>query len=398
MENFEFFNPVRIVFGEGEVGRIGEEAAQYGKKALIVSYKDHAFFSDLLQTIEGTLTKSGVQNLSFYEVTANPLISQVRDGIELCVAEKIDLVIGVGGGSAMDAAKIIAAGALTSEDPWNMVVNRHDQVTANPPEEALPLIMIPTLPATGSEMNCCGVVTNEETAEKSYVWSPCLYPKVSIVDPSLTCSLPEYQTVCGAADTISHVLEFYLNGFYDADLNNRIQEGVILTVMENIFKVLDDPNNIKARSQLQWASIVALNGWSQPGDAWTPMHQLGHVLSAHYNIAHGASLSIIMPAWMKHLHTRRIDTYCQFANRIFGVDEAAKSPDELALEGIDQFESFLKKIGVPTRLSDVNIPHEDIDKLTAAVVKISFNEEGKLSSRPPVDQNDIRAIFEKASS
>ncbi len=368
------------------------------KKALIVSYKDHAFFSDLLQTIKGTLTKSGVQNLSFYEVTANPLISQVRDGIKLCVAEKIDLVIGVGGGSAMDAAKIIAAGALTSDDPWKMVVNRHDQMTANPPEEALPLIMIPTLPATGSEMNCCGVVTNEETAEKSYVWSPCLYPKLSIVDPSLTCSLPEYQTVCGAADTISHVLEFYLNGFYDADLNNRIQEGVILTVMENISKVLDDPNNIKARSQLQWASIVALNGWSQPGDAWTPMHQLGHVLSAHYNIAHGASLSIIMPAWMKHLHTRRIETYCQFSNRIFGIDKTGKSPDELALEGISQFEFFLKKIGVPTRLSDVNILHEDIDKLTAAVVKISFNEEGKLSSRPAVDQNDIRAIFEKASS
>ncbi len=398
MENFEFFNPVRIVFGEGEIRRIGEEAAQYGKKALIVSYKDHAFFSDLLQIIEGTLTKSGVQNLSFYEVTANPLISQVRDGIKLCVAEKIDLVIGVGGGSAMDAAKIIAAGALTSGDPWKMVVNRHDQMTANPPEEALPLIMIPTLPATGSEMNCCGVVTNEETAEKSYVWAPCLYPKLSIVDPSLTCSLPEFQTVCGAADTISHVLEFYLNGFYDADLNNRIQEGVILTVMENIFKVLDDPNNIKARAQLQWASIVALNGWSQPGDAWTPMHQLGHVLSAHYNIAHGASLSIIMPAWMKHLHTRRIETYCQFANRIFGIDKTGKSPDELALEGISQFESFLKKIGVPTRLSDVNIPHKDINKLTAAVVKISFNEEGKLSSRPAVDQNDIRAIFEKASS
>lgn len=397
MENFEFFNPVRIIFGEGEVGKIGAEAAQYGKKALIVSYKEHAFFSDLLRSIEDSLTKSGVENLAFYEVTANPLISQVRDGIKLCEAENIDLVIGVGGGSAMDAAKIISAGACYSGDPWDMVVSRHDHITVVPPEEALPLVMVPTLPATGSEMNCCGVVTNEEIAEKSYVWAPCLYPKLSIVDPSLTCSLPEYQTVCGAADTISHVLEFYLNGFYDADLNNRIQEGVILTVMENIFKVLKDPNDIKARSQLQWASIVALNGWSQPGDAWTPMHQLGHVLSAHYNIAHGATLSIIMPAWMKYIHTRRIETYIQFASRIFGIDETGKSAEEVALEGIAQFESFLKKIGVPTRLSDVNIPKEDISKITDGVVKISFNEDGKLSSRPPIDQNDVRAIFELAS-
>ncbi len=396
MEKFEFYNPVQIIFGEGEVSRTGKEAAKLGKKALLVSYKEHDFFSELLANVQTMLEAEGVKAAPFFEVTANPLMSQVRTGIDVCKAEGVDLVIAVGGGSAMDVAKIIAAGVVYEGDPWNMVVSRHDNITVVPPKEALPLLLVPTLPATGSEMNCCGVVTNEETTEKSYVWDPCLYPKVSIVDPALTCSLPPYQTACGAADTISHVMEFYLNGFYDAPLNNRIQEGVILTVMENVGKVLENPNDIAARADLQWAAIVGLNGWSQPGDAWTPMHQLGHVLSARHNVTHGATLSIIMPAWMKHLHRRRQDTYIQFAERIFGIDTKDRDPESVAIDAITRFEAFLKDIGVPTRLSDVNISADEIDAITDDVVKISFGEDGKLNSRPPVDREDVRKIYELA--
>ena len=396
MENFEFYNPVRIIFGAGEIGKTGEEAIKLGKKALIVSYKEYGVLESVLVKVQELLRASNVEPVSFFEVSANPTIGQVRRGVQVCRDEKIDLVLGVGGGSAMDAAKIIAGGVYHDGDPWEMVVSRHDNITVKPPQKALPLMMVPTLPATGSEMNCCGVVSNEKTKEKSYVWDPCIYPQVSIVDPALTCSLPDYQTACGAADTISHVMEFYLNGFYDATLNNRIQEGVILTVMEHVPKVLKDPNNIHSRAELQWASIVALNGISQPGDAWTPMHQLGHVLSAQYGLAHGATLSIIMPAWMKYLHRRRLETYCQFSKRIFGISELGKSAEALALEGIEQFEAFLKEIKVPTRLSDVNIPKEDIAKITNEVVKISFGDDGKLSCRPPVDQNDVMKIFEIA--
>ena len=396
MEKFEFYNPVQIIFGEGEVSRTGQEAAKLGEKVLLVSYKEHDFFNELLANIQTMLEAEGVNVVPFFEVTANPLIEQVRAGIGLSKAEGVDLVIAVGGGSAMDAAKIIAAGVLYDGDPWNMVVSRHDNITVVPPKEALPLLLIPTLPATGSEMNCCGVVTNEATTEKSYVWDPCLYPKVSIVDPALTCSLPAYQTACGAADTISHVMEFYLNGFYDAPLNNRIQEGVILTVMENVPKVLENPDDIAARANLQWAAIVALNGWSQPGDAWTPMHQLGHVLSARHNVAHGATLSIIMPAWMKLLHQRRPATYIQFAERIFGMDTNGKDPESVAVEAIGRFEEFLKGIGVPTRLSDVNISADNVDALANDVVKISFGSDGKLSCRPPVDRDDVKRVYELA--
>jgi len=396
MENFEFYNPVRILFGPGEVSKTGEEATKLGSKVLLVSYKEHDFFKDLLKRIQSMLESKGVKVITFYEVTANPRMGQVSTGVHICKREGVDLVIAVGGGSAMDAAKVIAAGVFYKGELWNMAMSRHDTMNAMPPEKALPLLMIPTLPATGSEMNCCAVVTNEKTTEKSYVYAPCLFPKLSIADPSLTCSLPRYQTSCGAADTISHVLEFYLNGQYDAPLQNRIQEGVILTVIENVEKALKNPNDVVIRGHLQLASIVALNGWSQPGDAWTPMHQLGHVLSARHDLAHGATLSIIMPAWMKVLYKTRIESYVRFSRKIFGINEDEKSQEEVVREGIELFENFLKGLNVPTRLSDVNIQADEIDTLTEDVVRISFGPDGKLNSRPPVDRESVKKVFKTA--
>ena len=256
--------------------------------------------------------------------------------------------------------------------------------------------MIPTVPATGSEMNPTAVVTNDATMEKSYTWSVCMYPKVSIVDPELTCSLPPFVTACSAADTIAHVLEFHLTGFEDAPLNNRIQEGVMLTVLEQVGKVLNNPNDVAARAHLQWASIIALNGISQPGDGWTPMHQLAHVLSAQYNLPHGASLTIIMPAWMKYFYKTRLDRYVQFAQRVFQVGDDIGTKEEIALEGIKRFEEFLKSIGVPTSLKDVGVNEADIPKLADEVEKISFGQDGYLRSRPPASKDDVINVYKLA--
>lgn len=195
----------------------------------------------------------------------------------------------------MDAAKAIAAGVYYEGELWNMIFSRHDKIDAISPVKALPTLMIPTLPATGSEMNPCAVLSNRKLGKKSYVWGNCLYPKVSIIDPELTLTLPAYQTACAAADTISHVLEIYLNGEADSDLQHYFQEGVMRTVMDNIGKVLTDPLNLSARSHLQWAATCAINGWASPGDAWTPIHQIGHVLTMRHGVAHGASLVIMMP-------------------------------------------------------------------------------------------------------
>ncbi len=394
---FEFYNPVHIVFGPGEVTRAGSEARKLGQKALLVSYHEHDFFTGVIETVQTSLSAAGVEVVPFFEVSANPKMSEVARGVELGKRAGVDLVIGLGGGSPMDAAKLIAAGMLYEGDLWDMVFSRHDgSRAARPPEKALPLMMIPTVPATGSEMNPTAVVTNEATTEKSYTWNPCLYPKVSVVDPALTCSLPPYVTACSAADTIAHVLEFYITGYEDAPLNNRIQEGVMLTVIDNVPKVLKNPDDVTARGHLQWAAIVALNGWSQPGDGWTPMHQLGYVISAHFDVAHGATLTIVMPAWMKHFHGTWLDRYVQFAERVFGVQANGWPAEAVALEGIERFEAFLDSIGVPIRLADVDIGADMIPTLTDDVVKVSFGADGLLRSRPPASRDDVEHVFRLA--
>lgn len=275
MNNFEYYNPVRVLFGAGELKRIGEEAKKLGKNICLVSYKELNFLQPLMDKIERLLKEEGLNVFTFYEAEPNPEITTIALGADYCRTVQADVVIGVGGGSAMDAAKAIAAGVYYEGDLWNMVFSRHDHIDAVPPVKSLPTMMIPTLPATGSEMNNCAVVSNAALKEKSYIWSTCLYPKTSIIDPELTLTLPPYQTACAAADTISHVLEIYLNGEEDSDLQHYFQEGVMRTVIDNIGKVLKDPSDISARSHLQWAATCAINGWASPGDAWTPIHQVG---------------------------------------------------------------------------------------------------------------------------
>ena len=397
MDRFEFYNPVRVFFGPGEVGRIGTETAKLGTKALLVSYRDNAFFLDLLRRVESLLAEAGVAVTTHYAITANPMMSQVRHGVELCREHKIGVVIAVGGGSVMDATKIIAAGSLYPHDLWKMIKSRHDSEVSIQPEKALPIIMLPTLPATSSEMNCGAVVTNDETVEKSYVFNEVIFPTVSIIDPALTTGLPKFQTACGAVDAISHVVESYFNCAEDTPLQDRLQEGVILTIMELVKKVIDDPSDVALRGNIQWASVLAWNGWIQAGvNPGSPMHQLGHVISARHNITHGATLGIIMPAWMKFIYRERLDRYAQFAERIFGIKSDGRTQSDVALEGIARFESFIQGLGVPTRLSSVGIVASEIDDMVDDVARISFNSTGALASHPPVGREGVRAVYQGA--
>ncbi|MCL3781121.1 iron-containing alcohol dehydrogenase [Prolixibacteraceae bacterium JC049] len=396
MNNFEYYNPVRVIFGAGEINRLASEAKTIGKKACLVSYKKLGFLSPLLPKIANNLRENDIEVVSFFEIEENPDITQVKEGAEYCRAENVDFIIGVGGGSAMDAAKAIAAGFYYEGDMWNMVYSRHDNVDAVPPSEALPTIMIPTLPATGSEMNQCAVVSNRELKEKSYIWSPCIYPKVSIIDPELTLTLPAYHTACAAADTISHVLEIYFNGESDSDLQHYFQEGVMRTVIDNVEKVLENPNDISARSHLQWAATCAINGWASPGDAWTPIHQVGHVLTSLHQVAHGASLSILMPAWMKTFSQRKAKQYYRFAINVMQISPVDKTEQQVIEEGIDAFKAFLKKIGTPVQLSDENIKEDNLNDIIEGVVKVSFGDNGQLACQPPVSKEDIMDVLTTA--
>lgn len=396
MKNFEYYNPVRVIFGAGELNKIGTEAKALGQKVCLVSYKELGFLQPLMDRIRLLLEKEELQVITFYEAETNPEIETVARGVELCKAQNIDLVIGAGGGSAMDAAKAIAAGVYYEGDLWNMVYSRHDQVDAIPPTRSLPTMMIPTLPATGSEMNLCAVVSNATLKEKSYIWDTCLYPKVSIIDPELTLTLPAFQTACAAADSISHVLEIYLNGEDDTDLQHYFQEGVMRTVIDNIDKVLADPQNISARSHLQWAATCAINGWASPGDAWTPIHQIGHALTARHQVPHGASLAILMPAWMQHMYERNRAKYFRFAVNVMQICPKEKSEHEVITEGLVAFKAFMKRIGVPLTLREMNITEEDLPLICHQVVKVSFSEDGMLVCNPPVSREDVLEVLKLA--
>ncbi len=329
--------------------------------------------------------------------TANPTIEQVEAGIQKARAEGVELVIGIGGGSAMDAAKVIAAGVPYKLPAWNMIVSRHDKVTAVAPTEALPIILVPTLPATSSEMNCGAVITNEKTHEKSYVFAWPLYAKVSILDPELTLTLPAYQTACGAVDAVSHVMELYLNGVDDTPLQDRVMEGIILTVMECAEKLRTDPKDLGARTNLMWAATVAWNGWTQPGCAsTTPMHLLAHPISAHFHVTHGATLAIVMHAWMRRFYKARLGRYAQFAERIFGMSAKGKSQEKLAVAVIDRFEAWMKGLGVQTRLTEVGIEKNQVAMLTEDIARVSFGADGKLAARVPATKEDVRAVLELA--
>ncbi|MBQ2734528.1 MAG: iron-containing alcohol dehydrogenase, partial [Clostridia bacterium] len=345
MEAFEYYNPVKVLFGEGKLAEIGSQTALYGQKALIVTYEKSDFFDSVIEKIHTSLEKNGVEWVDFRGVSANPLLCQAKRGVELCRSNGIDVLIALGGGSVMDCTKIIAAGALYPHDLEKMILFSHSAIEQIPPTESLPTLMIPTLPATGSEMNPTAVITDEKTSRKSYVWEPsCMYAKVAVMDPELTVTLPPYQTACGAFDIIAHVIEAYLNGdtHYDLSVQERMQEGVVRAVLDTLPVVWEHPDNLQARGALLWASSIALNGWLTSGTfGFTPMHQMGHVLSSHYNTTHGATLACMMPAWMRYFVTRPDgEKYLQLADRIFGCSLS---------EAADRLEKTIRSYGVQTR-------------------------------------------------
>lgn len=399
MYTFEFYNPVRVIFGPGKVSHAGIEAAKLGKKALLVSYREHADLDQTLGKIRSRLEKRKVSTVDFLQVEPNPDISTVLEGVAAARSEQCDCVVGVGGGSAMDAAKAIAAGVFYEGDLWNMVYHRHDgsgDGTIKPPQKALPMLMIPTLPATGSEMNMCAVVGNAALKEKSYIWAECIFPKTAIIDPELTVSLPAFQTACAAADTISHALEIYINGQGQTPVQHYFQEGIMRTVIANAPKALKDPSDIEARGHLQWAATCAINGWASPGDAWTPMHQVGHVLTSRHGVNHGSSLSVLMPAWLDSFKDRRGEQYLRFAERVMDVDPAGKTCEQVIDEGIAAFRAFLKEIAVPVSLTEVGIAEDDLEGIVSGVVRVSFGADGKLSCNPPVTRDDLMGVLQKA--
>jgi alcohol dehydrogenase len=392
---FEYHNPTHLVFGAGMLARLGEVTSTYGKKAMIVTGGGSVKRNGVFDRAVASLNASGVSVVECNGVEPNPRLSSVARGGEIARREGCDVVIALGGGSVMDAAKVMAAAVYFEGDLWEMFP--HGQAIRRLPTQALPVITVPTLAATGSEMNSGAVITDEKTSIKSFVGAKCLYPKAAIVDPELTVSVPPDQTAYGVCDLITHVTESYFNGVDGTPMQDRFAESVILTAIEWGPKAVADGNDLEARAQVQWASVVALNGWVQAGCLSPyPVHMIEHTLSAQHDIAHGAGLSIVNPAWMRFAAKSRPARFAQFAQRIFGIELKNPEDVEAALQGIDRFEAFLRSIGCPTRLSEAGIGGELLDRYAEDTLLVAGNAEGRLAGRPPMTKADIMEVLQAA--
>jgi alcohol dehydrogenase YqhD (iron-dependent ADH family) len=392
---FEFYNPTHLIFGAGSLAHLGEIAGRYGKKALIVTGGGSVKRSGVFDKAVSSLNAAGVAYAECSGVEPNPRITTVRRGSQIAKDEGCDMIIALGGGSTMDASKAMAAAFYYDGDPWNMVF--HGQPDPHIPARALPIITVPTLAATGSETNKSAVITNEGTKEKSFIQSDCLYPAVALVDPELTLTVPKDQTAYGVCDLIIHVTESYFNGVDGTPIQDRFAEGVILNAMDWGTKAVADGNDLEARTQVQYASILALNGWVNSGtNGGYPVHMIEHTISAYHDITHAAGLSAINASWMRFAARHRPQKFVQFAERIFSLK--AKGPDDLdcALQGIDRFEAFLKDIGCPTRLSELRIDDTLISKYAQETLRIIHDENGKLPARPAMTEKDIIEVLRSA--
>lgn len=394
--NFTYQNPTQLIFGAGTLAKLGEAIKPYGHKALIVTGGGSVKRSGTFDRAVKSLTEAGISIAECSGVEPNPRITTVRRGTRIARDEGCDVIVALGGGSTMDAAKVMAAAVLYDGDPWDMIFHGQDHVHV--PQKALPVIAVPTLAATGSEMNCGAVITNEETREKSFVQTACLYPKVAVLDPELTMSVPVDQTAYGVCDLITHVTESYFNSTANTPIQDRFAEGVILAAMEYGPKAIANGRDREAREQIQWAATLALNGWLQAGAGGMgfPVHMIEHTVSAYHDITHAAGLAIINPSWMRFAARANPKKFVQFAERIFGLK--GKGPDDLdcALRGIDRFEEFLKSIGCPTRFSELKIDGKLIETYTDETLRIISDGKGNLPGVPPMSRADIVAVLRAA--
>ncbi len=390
----DFRNPTRLVFGAGQLARLGEVVRDHGRRALLVTGGGSAKRSGAFDRALASLTGAGVEVVEYAGVEPNPRLSSVVRGAQVARDHACDVVVALGGGSTMDAAKVMAAAVFYEGDPWDMIT--HGQPRPRPPTRALPIVTVPTLAATGSEMNDGAVITDERTTVKSFVLAACLSPRVALVDPELTVSVPPDQTAYGVCDLITHVTEHYFNGVDGTPLQDRWAEGIVLTALEWGPRAVADGRDLEARTQVQWASIVALNGWAQVGtNAAFPVHMIEHTLSAHHDVAHGAGLAVVNPAWMRFAARTRAARFAQFARRVFGV-AAATADDVAAGEGLSRFESFLRSIGCPTRLAELGIGDGQLQRYAQDALRVVHDPFGRLPGRPPMTERDIVQVLRSA--
>ena len=364
MLNFEFCSPTKFVFGrdtQRQVGRLVREAG--GTRALIVYGGGSVVRSGLLAQVIASLDEAGVAHMELGGVKPNPRSDLVYEGIRLCREHQLDFLLPVGGGSTIDTAKAIADGVPYDGDFWDFYSGKAQVKTA------LAHGCVLTIPAAGSEGSNSAVITNVATGQKRGLNTELHRPRFAVMNPELTFTLPRYQLACGVTDMMAHIMERYFTNTPDVVLTDRLAEALLVSIREAAPVALADNGDYASHATLMWAGMLAHNNSVGVGreQDWAS-HQIGHEISARYDTAHGASLAVVFPAWMRYVYRHDVKRFVQFATRVWAVDPAGKTDEEIALAGIEAMQAFFVSMGMPATLEQAGGRAEDIPALAAGVV------------------------------
>ena len=389
MNNFVFYSPTEFVFGKATEMQVGALARKYGARKVMIVYGGGSVVrSGLLDRVKQSLQEAGIEYCLMGGVQPNPVDTKVYEGIEFCRREQADMLLPVGGGSVIDTAKAIAAGALYEGDFWDFYIGKA-KVT-----KALKVAVVLTIPAAGSEGSGNTVITKLDGLQKLSLRVPeVLRPVFSIMNPELTYTLPPFQTACGVADMMAHIMERYFTNTQEVEVGDRLCEGTLMAIINEAPKAMRNPEDYGARANLMWAGMIAHNGTCGVGceEDWAS-HFLEHEISAIYGVTHGAGLSVIFPAWMTWMVEHNVGKIAQYAVRVWGVPES-EDKKAVALEGIGKLKAFFSSLGLPVTFKELGVENPDIDRLADSLHR---NKGELVGNYVKLTKQDSREIYHLA--
>ncbi|MDR1760095.1 MAG: iron-containing alcohol dehydrogenase [Fibrobacter sp.] len=391
MENFDFYNPTRIIFGKNTHLEIGNLLKPHAKKVLLHYGGQSVKKSGVFDQVVASLRNAGVDFVELDGVVPNPRVTLVREGIQLCKENKVDLILAVGGGSVIDSAKAISMGIFYEGDVWDIYA-KHLPVSKN-----IPVATILTIPAAGSESSPSSVISNDEVKLKKGYTNNITRPLLSVINPELFFSLPKNQIANGVSDMMSHIFERYFTRTLHTDLTDALCEATLRTIMRNALILMNDPANYDAWCEVGFSGNVAHNDMLGLGRAqdWA-CHGMEHELSALYDVAHGAGLAVLTPAWMKYVYKENMNMFVQFAVNVMGVNASFRDPEYIVTEGIRLLSEFYRKLGLPQTLGELFIGNDQLELMAKkATGEISGNEH-KLGGMKRLGWQDVLAIYKMA--
>jgi len=392
MRDFVYYAPTEVVFGKESEEQVAGLVKKYGGHKVLVHYGGRsAKKSGLLDKIFALLRQGGVDFVELGGVVPNPRLSLVQKGIDLCRKEKVDFILAIGGGSVIDSSKAIACGVPFDGNVWDIYMGKAE------PASYLPVASVLTIPAAGSEMSDASVITNEDGDVKVGYSNPMSRPKFAIMNPVRTFTLPPYQTAAGVTDMMMHTMERYFSPEDDMDLTDALAEAVLRSMKENVYKVLADPEDYRARAQIMWGGSVAhndLTGCGMTGD-WAT-HQLEHELSGMFDVTHGAGLAAIWPSWARYVYKENVSRFVRFAVNVMGVPQDFTDPEGTAVKGIEAMERFYHAIGMPINIHELIGREVTDDEIKEMVRKCSWDGKNTQGSFKVLDTKDMEAIYRMA--